>query len=72
MATIKKLSDVKLQVRVEDDSSGSTKVKNLSFSKIKMTATDEELLAAGTAIADLQSRPLTGVRSVVTGDLMEE
>ncbi len=72
MATKKNLVDVKLQVRVEDTSSGTMKVKNLSFSKIKMTATDEELLTAATAISELQTRALTGIRSVVTGDLMEE
>ncbi len=72
MATKKNLVDVKLQVRVEDTSSGTMKVKNLSFSKIKMTATDDELLTAATAISELQTRALTGIRSVVTGDLMEE
>ncbi len=72
MSTSKKISEVKLLVRVEDDSSGTTKVKNLSYSKIKLAATDEELLAAGNAIAELQTRTLSTVRSVVTGDLMEE
>ncbi len=72
MTAKKKLIDVKLQVRVEDESSGTSKIKNMSFSKIKLAATDEELLAAGTAISELQTRTLNGIRSVVTGDLGEE
>ncbi len=72
MATKKNLVDLKLQVQVEDDSSGSTKLKNLSYTKIKLNATDEELLTAGNAIAELQTRNLSNVRSIVTGDLMSE
>ena len=72
MATKKNLVNVKLQVQVEDDSTGSTKLKNLSFSKIKLSVTDEELLTAGNAIAELQTRNLSNVRSIVTGDLMSE
>ena len=72
MATKKNLVNVKLQVQVEDDSTGSTKLKNLSFSKIKLSVTDEDLLTAGNAIAELQTRNLSNVRSIVTGDLMSE
>ena len=39
MATTSKTIDMKLQVRVEDASSGTSKVKNLNFSKIKVSAT---------------------------------
>ena len=53
MATTSKTIDMKLQVRVEDASSGTSKVKNLSFSKIKVSATTDELYAAGNAIASL-------------------
>ncbi len=72
MATKKNVVDVKLQLRVEDESSGSMKIKNLNFNKVKFSVTDEELLTAGKAIADLQTRALSGVRSVVSGDLMED
>ena len=48
------------------------KIKNLNFNKVKFSVTDEELLTAGKAIADLQTRALSGVRSVVSGDLMED
>ena len=37
MATTSKTIDMKLQVRVEDASSGTSKVKNLNFSKIKVS-----------------------------------
>ena len=53
MATTSKTIDMKLQVRVEDASSGTSKVKNLNFSKIKVSATTDELYAAGNAIASL-------------------
>ena len=39
MSTTSKTIDMKLQVRVEDASSGTSKVKNLNFSKIKVSAT---------------------------------
>ena len=51
MATTSKTIDMKLQVRVEDASSGTSKVKNLNFSKIKVSATADALYAAGNAIA---------------------
>ncbi len=72
MAAKKTVIDMKLQVRVEDESSGTLKYKNVSFSKVNFAATDEQLLAAGNAIAELQTRNLSGVRTVVTGDLAEE
>ncbi len=72
MATKKNLVDLKLQVQVEDESSGTLKTKNLSYTKIKLTASDEELLTAGNAIAELQTRNLSNVRSVVTGDLISD
>ncbi len=72
MAAKKSTVDVKLQVRVVEESDNTSTTKNLNFSKVKFTATDEELLTAGNAIADLQTRPLSGIRSIVTGDLMEE
>lgn len=72
MATKMKMVDLKLQIRVEDESSGSMKIKNVNLTKVKFSATNEELLAAGKAIADLQTRALSGVRSVVSGDLMED
>ena len=63
MAIQNKLVDIKLQIRVEDTSTGETKVKNLNFTRIKC--------AAANAIAALQSRPLSGIRTVATGDLAD-
>lgn len=71
MATTSKTIDMKLQVRVEDASSGTSKVKNLNFSKIKVSATADELYTAGNAIASLQSRPLSSLRTVATSDLAD-
>ena len=75
MAIQNKLVDMKLQIRVEDTSTGETKVKNLNFTRIKCAATNDELYAAANAIAALQSRPqsrpLSGIRTVATGDLAD-
>lgn len=46
MAIQNKLVDLKLQIRVEDTSTGETKVKNLNFTRIKCAATNDELYAA--------------------------
>ena len=54
MAIQNKLVDMKLQIRVEDTSTGETKVKNLNFTRIKCAATNDELYAAANAIAALQ------------------
>lgn len=63
MAAIKTITDVKLLVEVEktDDKTGKPTTKKLSFSKIKTDATNDQLLAAGKAIANLQTNPLEGV-----------
>ena len=71
MAIQNKLVDIKLQIRVEDTSTGEMKVKNLNFTRIKCAATNDELYAAANAIAQLQSRPLSCVRTVATGDLAD-
>ena len=70
MAIQNKLVDMKLQIRVEDTSTGEMKVKNLNFTRIKCAATNDELYAAANAIAALQSRPLSGIRTVATGCLL--
>ena len=70
MAT-KEIYDVKLQVRVENGSStsGKTAYKNINVTQVKLGATDDELLAAGQAIGNLQANPLSGVRLVNRYDL---
>ena len=72
MAT-KDIYDVKLQVRVENGSttSGKTAYKNINVPQVKLTATDDELLAAGQAIGNLQDNPLAGVRLVNSYDLTD-
>ena len=69
MAIQNTLVDIKPQIRVEDTSTGE--MKNLNFTRIKCAATSDELYAAANAIAALQSRPLSGIRTVVTGDLAD-
>ena len=71
MAIQNKLVDMKLQIRVEDTSTGETKVNNLNFTRNKCAATNDELYAAANAIAALQSRPLSGIHTVATGDLAD-
>lgn len=65
--------DTKLVVRVENGttSTGATAIKALNYSQVKVNASDEELYAAGKVIADLQARPLSGIRLVETYDVTE-
>lgn len=59
MAVFKSVEKTRLLVRVEntDDS-----LKNLAFNNIRESASDEELLHAGKAIAGLQVKALDSVR----------
>ena len=63
MAAVKTTKDVKLLVEVETEETknGKPVTKSLSFSKIKLDASGDELLAAGQAIANLQTYTLAGV-----------
>ena len=73
MAVKKEAYDVKVQIRIENrtDSYGKTAVKTMSLGQIKLGATDQELLDAGSALAGLSSMPLAGIRRIDTGDLVE-
>ena len=73
MAIEKSRYDTKLVIRVEDGttSSGTAAIKNLNYSQVKVNATDEELYTAGKAIAELQSKPLSGIRLVEYYDVTE-
>ena len=73
MAIEKSRYDTKLVIRVEDGttSSGAAAIKNLNYSQVKVNATDEELYTAGKAIAELQSKPLSGIRLVEYYDVTE-
>lgn len=73
MAVQKTTTDVKLLVAVETDEmkNGKPVTKNLSFSKIKLDATDDELMAAGKAIANLQTHALSSVNVRTDGKLAE-
>ena len=73
MAAKKNVSDVRLQIRFNNGTtaSGTVSVKTLSLGQIKLGATDQELLDAGSALAGLSSLPLEGLRRVETGDLVD-
>ena len=73
MAAKKNVSDVRLQIRFNNGTTASGKfsVKTLSLGQIKLGATDQELLDAGSALAGLSSLPLEGLRRVETGDLVD-
>lgn len=71
---VKTISDVKLQVKVENgtNTSGAAALKNINLNDVKLTATDAELLAAGEALANLQSHSLAGYKLIDTYDLAAE
>lgn len=73
MAATKNMTDIKLLVIVENGTTGTGRkaTKNLSFSQIKITATDDQLMDAGKAIAGLLSSSLSGIRLINTYDLTE-
>lgn len=74
MAVAKVCSSSKLVIRVQTgEMNGSNPViKELSFSRVKADANDEELYAAGDALAGLQSRAVDGVRRVDTYSMTSE
>jgi hypothetical protein len=73
MAINKNRTDSKIVVRVENgtSASGAKNIKNLNYSSIRLDATDEQLLAAGKAISELQSKVLSAIRVVETYDMSE-
>lgn len=73
MAATKNMTDIKLQVIVENGTTASGKkaTKNISFNQIKLSATDDELLYAGKAVAGLLATSLAGMRLVNTYDLTD-
>lgn len=73
MAATKKLYDIKLQVRVENGTTttGSKALKSLNLNQIKLDATADQLLAAGEAVAHLQSQTLSGIRVIDSYDLAD-
>ncbi len=71
MAATKSINNIRLQIQVENgtNSDGTKALKNLNFNQIKLTSTDEELLAAGQAIVGLSGYTLSGIHLVNTYDL---
>lgn len=71
MAAQKKIIDMKLQVRVEKNDAAKTAIKNLNYNQIKLTATEVQLLEAGTAIAGLTQYTLSGIRVIDTSEIAD-
>lgn len=46
-------------------------IKNLNYNQIKLTATEAQLLEAGTAIAGLTQYTLSGIRVIDTSELSD-
>lgn len=74
MAAKNNVITLTLQVRLNDGttSSGKEKIRTVSFSNVKLSATDQQLYDAGAAVASLLASPLSGLRRVDTGELAEE
>lgn len=55
MATVKTLEDINLtiKVRIGQNADGSAKYKNYTYAPISITASEDNVLLAGRAIADL-------------------
>ena len=70
MAIQNKLVDMKLLIRMEDTSTRDEGEES-ELHTHQCAATNDELYAAANAIAALQSRPLSGIRTVATGDLAD-
>lgn len=73
MAAQKIITDLKLQVRVENgnSASGAVTIKSINLNQIKLEATADELLLAGQGLANLQANNLSGIRIIDTYDLAE-
>ncbi len=72
--TTKSMIDKKLNIRFENGvtSSGKTAIQTISFSNVKLNASDEEMMDAGSAYAALTSLTLDGVRMTDVYDLNQE
>ena len=72
--TTKSMIDKKLNIRFENGTtaSGKTAIKTTNLSNVKLNATDEDMLEAGTAYASLTSLILDGVRMTDVYDLTNE
>lgn len=59
MAVKKTVSDVKLQVRLNNGttSGGNIAIKNINLNNLKLDATEQQLIDAGNAVAALVSSP---------------
>lgn len=74
MAVQKSVTNASLRITVDDGftGSGTAKTKNYTYSNIKTDATDENLHAAGAALASLMEPELVGIFRVDTAELTDD
>ena len=72
--TTKSMIDKKLNIRFENGTtaSGKASVKTTNLSNVKLDATDDDMMKAGTAYASLTSLTLDGVRMTDVYELTTE
>ena len=72
--TTKFMIDKKLNIRFENGTTASGKmaIKTTNLSNVKLNATDDEMMEAGTAYASLTSLSLDGVRMTDVYDLTSD
>ena len=72
--TTKSMIDKKLNIRFENGTtaSGKASVKTTNLSNVKLDATDDDMMEAGTAYASLTSLTLDGVRMTDVYELTSE
>lgn len=59
------------QIRTGTDEQGNPITKNLSFSNVKATATDQDIFDTAVALTGLQDSPLTAVSKKETTGLLQ-
>jgi len=74
MTVTKTLTDVKLQLQLETETTknGKAVLKNLSLNKLNPSATKEQLFTAAEALAGLQTLALSGIRTIDTSELSSD
>lgn len=72
--TTKSMIDKKLNIRFENGTtaSGKAAIKTTNLSNVKLDATDDDMMEAGTAYASLTSLTLDGVRMTDVYDLITD
>lgn len=65
-------SSLRLVVQTGTDADGNPVFRSRTYSRVKPSASDEDVYAVAGAIAELQSSPLYAIQRVSTDELAEE